>query len=136
VQWLAPLASEAPEFVIAILFAARGKGTAAIAMLISSKVNQWTLLVGSLPVAYMIGGGTVLQLDGRQLEEVLLTATQTMMGVALSLALRFQRYTAWALLALFAVQFPITSTAGRLILCGVYAALAIAGSAPICAAGR
>ena len=56
-QWLAPLASEAPEFVIAILFAARGKGTAAIAMLISSKVNQWTLLVGSLPVAYMIGGG-------------------------------------------------------------------------------
>jgi cation:H+ antiporter len=41
VQWLAPLASEAPEFIIAILFAARGKGTAAIAMLISSKVNQW-----------------------------------------------------------------------------------------------
>jgi cation:H+ antiporter len=34
VQWLAPLASEAPEFIIAILFAARGKGTAAIAMLI------------------------------------------------------------------------------------------------------
>jgi cation:H+ antiporter len=128
VQWLAPLASEAPEFVIAILFAARGKGTAAIAMLISSKVNQWTLLVGSLPVAYMIGGGgTVFQLDGRQLEEVLLTATQTMMGVALILAVQFHRYTAWALLALFAVQFPITSTAGRLILCGVYAALATAG---------
>jgi cation:H+ antiporter len=128
VQWLAPLASEAPEFVIAILFAARGKGTAAIAMLISSKVNQWTLLVGSLPVAYMIGGGgTVLQLDGRQIEEVLLTATQTMMGVALILALRFHRHTAWALLALFVVQFPITSTAGRLILCGAYAALAIAG---------
>jgi cation:H+ antiporter len=127
VQWLAPLAPEAPEFVIAILFAARGKGTAAIAMLISSKVNQWTLLVGSLPVAYMIGGGTVLQLDGRQMEEVLLTATQTMMGVALILALRFHRHTAWALLALFAVQFPITSTAGRLILCGLYAALAIAG---------
>ena len=111
VQWLAPLASEAPEFIIATLFAARGKGTAAIAMLISSKVNQWTLLVGSLPVAYMFGGGgSVLALDGRQIEEVLLTATQTMMGVALILALRFHRYTAWALLALFAVQFPITST--------------------------
>jgi cation:H+ antiporter len=128
VQWLAPLASEAPEFIIAILFAARGKGTAAIAMLISSKVNQWTLLVGSLPVAYMFGGGgTVLQLDGRQVEEVLLTATQTMMGVALILALRFHRYTAWALLVLFVVQFPITSTTGRLILCAVYAALAVAG---------
>ena len=31
VQWLAPLASEAPEFIIATIFAARGKSTAAIA---------------------------------------------------------------------------------------------------------
>ena len=51
VQWLAPLASEAPEFIIATIFAARGKGEAAIATLISAKVNQWTLLIGSLPVA-------------------------------------------------------------------------------------
>src|ERR1700712_1424966 len=111
VQWLAPLASEAPEFIIAIIFAARGKGTQAIATLISSKVNQWTLLMGSLPIAYMAGGGgAALVLDGRQVEEVLLTATQTMMGVAMILALRFHRHTAWALLALFMVQFPITST--------------------------
>ncbi|WP_328350060.1 sodium:proton exchanger [Mycobacterium sp. NBC_00419] len=128
VQWLAPLASEAPEFIIAIIFAARGKGTAAIATLISSKVNQWTLLVGSLPIAYMAGGGgTALVLDGRQIEEVLLTATQTMMGIALILALRFHRHTAWMLLALFIIQFPITSTHGRMILCGVYAVLALAG---------
>lgn len=66
-------------------------------------------------------------LDARQVEETLLTATQTMMGVALILALRFHRATAWALLALFVVQFPITSTHGRLILCGVYGVLAIAG---------
>jgi cation:H+ antiporter len=128
VQWLAPLASEAPEFIIAIIFAARGKGTQAIATLISSKVNQWTLLMGSLPIAYMAGGGgTALVLDGRQIEEVLLTATQTMMGVAMILALRFHRGTAWALLALFVVQFPITSTEGRLVLCGVYAAIAVVG---------
>lgn len=37
VQWLAPLASEAPEFIIAAIFAARGKGTTAIATLISSR---------------------------------------------------------------------------------------------------
>ena len=49
-----------------------------IATLISSKANRSTLLVGSLPMAYLIGGGgTVLQLDGRQIEEILLTATQT-----------------------------------------------------------
>ncbi|BBX64405.1 sodium/calcium exchanger family protein [Mycobacterium saskatchewanense] len=128
VQWLAPLASEAPEFIIAIIFAARGKGTAAIATLISSKVNQWTLLVGSLPVAHLLGGGgPTLALDSRQVEEVLLTATQTLMGVALILALRFPRSAAWALLVLFVVQFPIVSTNGRLLLCGVYTAVALAG---------
>jgi cation:H+ antiporter len=128
VQWLAPLASEAPEFIIATIFAARGKGTAAIATLISSKVNQWTLLIGSLPVAHLLGGGGFsLVLDSRQIEEVLLTASQTMMGVALILALRFNRAAAWALLGLFIIQFPITSTSGRLALCGIYAAVAIAG---------
>ncbi|CAN5745948.1 sodium/hydrogen exchanger [soil metagenome] len=128
VQWLAPLSSEAPEFIIAIIFASRGKGTAAIATLISSKVNQWTLLMGSLPIAYMAGGGgSAMPFDGRQVEEMLLTATQTLMGVALVLSLRFHRYAAWALLALFAIQFPITSTEGRLALCGIYAALALIG---------
>jgi cation:H+ antiporter len=128
VQWLAPLASEAPEFIIATIFATRGKSTAAIATLISSKVNQWTLLMGSLPIAYLAGGGgTELVLDGRQIEEVLLTATQTMMGIALILSLRFHRATAWLLLALFVVQFPITSTTGRLVLCGVYGALTVVG---------
>lgn len=127
VQWVAPLASEAPEFIIAIIFAARGKGTLAIATLISSKVNQWTLLVGSLPIAHLAGGGGAsMPLDGRQVEEMLLTATQTMMGVALILALRFHRKSAWALLALFAIQFPITSTEGRLVLSAVYAAIALA----------
>jgi cation:H+ antiporter len=128
VQWLAPLASEAPEFIIAVIFASRGKGTAAIATLISSKVNQWTLLVGSLPVAHVLGGGGLsLVLDSRQIEEVLLTATQTLMGVALILRLRFHRAAACALLALFVVQFPIVTTQGRLLLCGIYTAVAVAG---------
>lgn len=79
VQWLAPLASEAPEFIIAVIFAARGNATAAIATLISSGVNQWTLLVGSLPLAYLAGGGGVaLPLDPRRVEETLITAAQTM----------------------------------------------------------
>jgi cation:H+ antiporter len=128
VQWLAPLASEAPEFIIATIFASRGKGTAAIATLISSKVNQWTLLIGSLPVAHLLGGGGFsLALDSRQIEEVLLTACQTLMGVALILALRFNRTAAWTLLGLFIVQFPLTSTTGRLGLCAIYAVIAVGG---------
>jgi cation:H+ antiporter len=127
VQWLAPLASEAPEFIVAILFAVRGNGAAAIGTLISSKVNQWTLLVGSLPLAYLTGGGTTaLHLDARQIEEFLLTATQTLLGVAALLALRFPRWAAWTLLALFAVQFALPGQTARYILCGIYAAIALA----------
>jgi cation:H+ antiporter len=42
----------------------------------------------------------------------------------LLLGLRFQRWAAWALLGLFIVQFPLTSTEGRLALSGVYAVIA------------
>ncbi|MCO1575668.1 sodium:proton exchanger [Crossiella sp. SN42] len=127
VQWLAPLASESPEFIVAILFAVRGQGSAAIGTLISSKVNQWTLLVGSLPVAYLLGGGGAggLQLDARQIEEFLLTATQTVLGVAALLALRFPRWAAWTLLGLFAVQFALPGQAARYVLCVIYLVLAI-----------
>lgn len=125
VQWLAPLASEAPEFIVAILFAWRGKGTAAIATLISSKINQWTLLVGSLPIAYLAGGGSAsLVLDTRQTEEMLLTAAQTLMGVAILISLRFSRWSAWTLLGLFAVQFVVTGTTGRFVLSAVYLVIA------------
>ncbi len=127
VQWLAPLASEAPEFIVAILFALRGNAQDAIATLISSKVNQWTLLIGSLPIAYWVGGGGAagLPLDDRQVEEMLFTATQTLMGVAILLALRFPRWGAWSLLSIFVVQFAFTSTSGRLVLSGIYALIAV-----------
>lgn len=127
VQWLAPLASEAPEFIVAILFAVHGKGADAIGTLISSKVNQWTLLVGSLPIAYLLGGGSGgLVLDARQVEEFLLTATQTLLGVAALLALRFPRRLALTLLGLFALQFVFPGQQARYVLCAVYGALAVA----------
>src|SRR5205085_10264165 len=85
VQWVAPLASEAPEFLIAALLAIRGKGGAAMGLLLSAKLNQWTLLVGSLPLAYSVGAGRLaaLPLDSRQVAEVLLTAAQSMFGIAI-----------------------------------------------------
>ncbi|MDQ1130180.1 sodium:proton exchanger [Microbacterium sp. SORGH_AS_0888] len=126
VQWLAPLASEAPEFIIAVMFALRGMGAAAIGTLIASKVNQWSLLVGSLPLAHLAGGGTAaLPLDARQIEEFVLTATQTLLGVALLLALRFHGWAAIALAALFAVQFFVTDTTGRYVLSAIQAVLAV-----------
>jgi cation:H+ antiporter len=127
VQWVAPLASESPEFIVAILFAVHGKGSDAIGTLISSKVNQWTLLVGSLPMAYLAGGGgTALPLDARQIEEFLLTATQTLLGVAVLLTLRFPRWLAFTLLGLFAVQYALPGQGARYLLSAIYCGIAIA----------
>ena len=126
VQWVAPLASEAPEFIVAILFALHGKGSDAIGTLISSKVSQWTMLVGSLPVAYLAGGGgTALPLDGRQVEEFLLTATQALLGVAVLLTLRFPRWLAFTLLGLFAAQYAVPGQAARYLLCAIYGGIAV-----------
>lgn len=127
VQWLAPLASEAPEFVIAIVFAARGKAAMGVGILLASKVNQWTALVGTLPIAHLVGGGGwALPMDGRQVEEFVLTATQTLLGVAMLMGLRFSGRWAAALFALFAASFVFTSTEARLVVSGIYAVLALA----------
>ena len=58
VQWLAPLASEAPELLVAGLFAWRLNTNAGLGTLVSSKVNQWTLLVGTLPIVFAISSAS------------------------------------------------------------------------------
>ena len=126
VQWIAPLATEAPEFLVAALLALRGEEDTALGILLSSKVNQWTLLVGSLPLAYLVGGGHgSLPLDARQVEEFWLTSAQTLMGFAMLSKLSLKRWEALALLGLFAIQFPLTHPATRMILACLYFALAL-----------
>jgi cation:H+ antiporter len=121
VQWLAPLASEAPELLVATLFAFRGKGDKAVGTLLSAEVSQWTLLVGALPVAYLIGGGAgALQLDPRQHAEFILTSAQAILGFAVLANLRFQLWEALMMLGLFVVQFALPSPTARLVLAGVY----------------
>jgi len=127
VQWLAPLVSESPELIVACLLAYRLKGDDAIGTLLSSKVNQWTLLVGTIPLAYLAGGGSgSLPLDGRQTEEFILTAAQTVLGFAVLLNLRFGWREALALAGLFFLQFPFPETTVRLGFSAAYVALAVA----------
>jgi len=106
VQWLAPIASEAPEFIIAITWALRGAGRAAMKTLISSKVNQWTLLVGTIPLVYAISGRAVrpFMLDDLQQHELLLTAAQSIFAVAILVNLRLNRTIGVLLAVLFTSQ--------------------------------
>ena len=57
IQWLAPLASESPEIIVAVLFALRSNPNDGLTTLISSQVNQLTLLVGSIVVVFSISAG-------------------------------------------------------------------------------
>lgn len=107
VQWVAPLASEFPEFLVAGLLAWRMRADAALGALVSSKVNQWTLLIGCLPIAYAISSGTInpLPTDQRQTEEILLTAAQSLLAVVLLINLRMSTLEGGMLAVLFFAQF-------------------------------
>jgi cation:H+ antiporter len=107
VQWLAPLASEAPELLVAGLYAYRLNTANALGTLVSSKVNQWTLLVGTLPVAFSLAGGGWhgLPIVAEQREELLLTAAQSVFAVAVLASLTLTVAEAGLLLGLFLFQF-------------------------------
>jgi cation:H+ antiporter len=126
VQWLAPLSSESPELLVAGVLALRGHQDTALGTLLAAKVNQWTLLVGSLPIAFAIGGGGSggIVLDARQTEEFILTSAQTVLGFAVLADLRLQLRESLVLLLLFLLQFPFPQTGVRIGFAIAYAALA------------
>ncbi|WP_404352127.1 sodium:proton exchanger [Phycicoccus jejuensis] len=134
VQWVAPLASETPEFIAVLLLALKLQSAAALGALISSKINQWTLLVGILPIVFAVSAGSLagLPIDPVQREELLLTAAQSVFAVALVVTGRLTRTGAWSLLGLFTAQFVAAWTAPtdlagtvRLSIAAVYLVLGV-----------
>jgi len=130
IQWLAPLASESPEVLVACLLAWRGRAAAGMGVLISSKVNQWTLLIGTLPVAFLVSAGDFgwtigLPLDVRQRDEIFLTAAQSAFAIAVFANLKMSRVEAAALFLLFATQLFITNEHARVLYGMAYAGLCL-----------
>jgi cation:H+ antiporter len=134
VQWVAPIASEAPELIVACLYASRLKAGDSLGALLSSKVNQWTLLVGTVPLVFAFASGSLhgLPLDAHQRQELLLTAAQSFFAVALLITLRLSARGAGLLFALFAVQFVASIALPEdvdrtvvLVLSGLYGVLAV-----------
>jgi cation:H+ antiporter len=109
VQWLAPLASEAPELLVAGLYAWRLNTSTGLSTLVSSKVNQWTLLVGTLPLVFALASESLhgLPVEPRQREELLLTAAQSVFAVATLSSLSMSTREALALFVLFWAQFVL-----------------------------
>lgn len=125
VQWVAPLASEAPEFIIAAMWTMRRHATMAMSALISSIVNQWTLLVGTISVVYSISAGRVapLVLDVQQRHEIFLTAAQSMFAVVMLSDRQLTWWQAALLFAPFATQLLVPHW--RVQVAYVYLALAV-----------
>jgi cation:H+ antiporter len=127
IQWIAPLASESPEMIILCYFALRGHVASAMSAIISSKINQWTLLIGSLPIIYSVSAGhfSFLPLEPRPREEVLLTAAQSLFACAVIANRFFSRLEALLLFVLFVVQLVIPSIAARYAFTVLYFVLAL-----------
>ncbi|MDY7082371.1 MAG: hypothetical protein SXQ77_08215, partial [Halobacteria archaeon] len=91
---------------------AKSRSTAAFSTLISSKLNQWTLLIGTLVVVYSISLGfyDVLQFSQRQAGEIWLTAAQSFFAVVLLIDFKISVREALVLLGLFVVQFYDATT--------------------------
>jgi cation:H+ antiporter len=127
VQWLAPLASESPEFIVAILFALKAQPGTSMGALLSSKVNQWTLLIGMLPVVFMISAGSMgpMEMDQRQIEEMFLTAAQSLFAVAVLANLSFSLFEAGVIFALFSTQLFFPDPQFRFYYSFLYISLAV-----------
>lgn len=126
VQWLVPLATEMPELVVAFVLISHERAGQAVAVLLSSAVSQWTLALGSLPLAYSAGAGQgPLLLLGREQVELLLTMGQGLLAVAVLVTLRLERRDAVLMLVLFVVQLALPGILIRVVLTLAYLTLAI-----------
>ncbi|AZH24512.1 sodium:calcium antiporter [Haloplanus aerogenes] len=109
IQWIAPLASESPELIVVLVLVNKARSTAGFNALISSKLNQWTLLIGTLVAVYSLALGQygALPFDQKQAGEIWLTAAQSLFAIALIVDFEISIREAVVLLVLFVTQVAI-----------------------------
>ena len=140
IQWVAPLASESPELIVVAVLVNKARSTAGFNALISSKLNQWTLLIGTIAVVYSValGGYGVLPFDARQGAEIWITAAQSFFALAILVNFEISIREAVGLFALFISQvilefaiirdllaLPISSRDLLLAYTGLYVAVGV-----------
>lgn len=112
VQWVAPFLSEFPEKLSAFYWARKVKGAPmALMNMVSSNINQWTMLAAMIPFVYALSAGHVepIVFDESQRLEIFLTLSQSAFAVCLLVNMALAWHEALVLFALFVVQFFIPS---------------------------
>lgn len=125
IQWVAPLASESPEIIVAVLFSLQASPVDGMSTLISAGFSQLTLLVGSMVVIFSISAGEPLNfgLDDRQAVEFLLTSAMSLFAILLIIPRVIGWRSGASLIVLFAAHLAIPNEEARLIFAYIFLGL-------------
>jgi cation:H+ antiporter len=107
IQWLAPFLSEFPEKISAFYWAKSVvKAPMALMNMVSSGIAEFTLLIGVIPIVFCISLGRIetIDFDWPHRAEILLTATQGILGVIILSKMSFRWFEALGLFILWATQ--------------------------------
>ena len=110
VQWVAPFLSEFPEKLSAFYWARKvSSANLALMNMVSSNINQWSILSAMIPILFVISAGEVrpLTFDAMQRHEILLTILQSFLGFLLLLNLELKMHEALILFVFWFVQFVV-----------------------------
>ena len=125
-QWIVPLATEAPELVVAFVLLTHGRGGQSLAVLLAGAVSQYTLALGTVPLAFQLGAGTgPLPLPGRERIELFLSVGVALYAVASLIMLRLSRGDSAMMLVLFTAQFLLPSAFTRFAFAIVFWTVAV-----------
>jgi cation:H+ antiporter len=110
IQWITPIVSEFPEMASTVYFARNvDRAPMALMNMVSSNINQWTLLMAMLPVLYSIsvGAATAIPFDAQQRLQLLMTLGQALVGMTFLINMELAWWEAAVLFVLFVIPFAI-----------------------------
>jgi len=114
IQWVAPVVSEFPEMA-STFYWARSVDRAPMALMnmVSSNINQWTLLTAMLPIvlSFSVGAVTPIVFDPEQRVELLLTLGQAVVGMTFLMTMQLAWFEAAIMFVFFWLPFVHSSWA-------------------------
>jgi cation:H+ antiporter len=92
------------------MFTLRHRTGIALGSLLTANLNQWTLLVGMIPFVYAYSANTFahpIPMSHVQMNEIMITAAQSALGIVLIAALRINLLQVSYLLFMFIIQLVL-----------------------------
>jgi len=108
IQWVAPVVSEFPEMASTFYWARTvDRAPMALMNMVSSNINQWTLLTAMLPIVLSMSAGSVTPIvfDEEQRIELLLTLGQAVVGMMFLMNMQLAWHEAAIMFVFFWIPF-------------------------------